>query len=354
MEPPSPPGEAGRYSPPHTQSRKSKKMPPRSTDGASTRETHRARGQFEDDDGHRMDPARRARLERDDRGGSSPRLDDRMRRRKRSHYSPPRERRGRGSSIDDPQRGRQTKRLRRWREESRSGSRSSHREREGSTELLPRVGHRNSGDGRLSYWDDGYNDIKLLDTGSPEEARRLVPVVYQPSDSLEAKIQRRYPDADPTWVSEMAAFDVDVFLRGLGDHIFAETALPGEEDARVKMNIFSDGDDVQALPIVRLPPAQGAVTDTISDTKNFFHDDQNQPSVDDRPRKDIEEGGRCDFQKGDKDETPGAGNGEIVVKLQGGGAALDLDRFSAQLKVDSPAPNDTNSEMDSKATNANG
>lgn len=355
MELSPPPGEVDRYRPPHAHSRKAKKTPPRSTVGASTRHTHLARGQFEDDNSHRMDPARRARLERDDRGGSSPRSDDRMRGLKRSHYSPPRERRRRGSSIDDPQRGRQTKRVRRWREESRSGSRSSHREREGSTELLPRVGHRNRGDGRLSYWDDGYNDIKMSDTGSPEDTRQLVPAVYLPSGSLEAEIQRLYPNADRTWVSEMAGFDADDFFVRLGDHKLATITLSSEDDARMEMNLFSDGDDGQALPQVRLPPAQETFADTISDVKEFIHNPQNRSSVDDRPRTDdIEEGSRYDFQKGGMDKTRRANKAEIVVKLpQGGCAALDLDRFDAQLKVDPSASNTANTKMDPEATYAN-
>jgi hypothetical protein len=282
MEPSSPPAEADRHRPSHTRSRKSKKTPPRSTDISSTRETYRARGQFEDDDGDRMDPTRRAWLERDDRGEYAPRLDDRIRDRKRRHYSPPRGNRDRGSSIDDPQRGRQAKRSRRRRRASRSGSRSSHGEREDSTELLPRMCHRSSGDGRLSYWDDGYHDIKTLDTVSPREARTFVSGMYQPSDSLEAEIKRFHPDADPTWVTEMAAFDVDVFLREVCGHIFAKTAELGDEHGPEDMVILNDGDNVSGLPTVRLPPSRGTVTDTISD---------------------IEGAGQNDFKQDDKDKT---------------------------------------------------
>lgn len=245
--------------------------------------------------------------------------------------------------------------MRRWREKSRSGSPSSHGEREGSTELLPRVSHRNDGDGRLSYWDNGYDDIKMSDMGSSEEARRLRRAVYQPSDSLEAEIQRKYPNAGPIWVSEMANFDLEEFFGGLGDHKLPAIALSVEEDARIELNISSDGDDGQALPTVKLPPAREAFTDTIPDTKEFFHNHRSQSLVDDRPRtKDIEKGSRYDLKKGGKDDDLRANNGEIVVKLpQGGGTALDLARFSAQLKVDSPVSSSLNSEMDSKATNAN-
>lgn len=245
--------------------------------------------------------------------------------------------------------------MRRWREKSRSGSPSSHGEREGSTELLPRVSRRNNGDGRLSYWDDGYDDIKMSDMGSSEESRRLRRAMYQPSNSLEAEIQRRYPDADPIWVFEMASFDLDEFFGGLGDNKLPAITLSVGEDARIEMNIFSDGDNGQALPTVKLPPARETLTDTISDTKGFFHNHQIQSLVDDRPRTDdIEEGRRYDLQEGGKDGDLHANNGEIVVKLpQGGGTALDLDRFSAQLKVDSHASRSPNSEMDPKATNAN-
>lgn len=345
MEPSSPSVEADHYSLPCIQSRKAKKTPARVTDSASTHEIHRVTGQFEEADGHRMDPARRARMERDDHGRSSPRSDDRSKGLKRSHYSPPREGRGRRSS----------KRVRRWREKSRSGSPSSHGEREGSTELLPRVSHRNNGDGRLSYWDDGYDDIKMSDMGSSEEARRLRRAMYQPSNSLEAEIQRKYPDADPIWVSEMASFDLDEFFGGLGDHKLPAITLSVEEDARIEMDISSDRDDGQALPTVKLPPVREAFRDTISDTKESFHNHQSQSLVDDRPRtNNNEEGSRYDLEKGGKDKILRETYGEIVVKLpKGGGPALDLDRFSAQLRVDSRASSTLNSEMDPKATNAN-
>ncbi|KAH8750303.1 hypothetical protein F5883DRAFT_579634 [Diaporthe sp. PMI_573] len=221
MEPSSPLGEADRYRPSHPQSRKAEKTPSRSTDNDSTRETHRAIGQFDEGDDHRMDPARRARLKRNDRGGSPPRY-DRMRGLKRSHYSPPRERRCRGSRINGPQRGRQTKRARRWRKESRTASRSSHREREGSTELMPRVGHHYTGDNHVSSWDDRYQDFKVSDTFSSKETRRLVPAVY-PSDNLEAEIQHIHPDADLSWVSEMASFDVNKFFHGLDNYKFTSS-----------------------------------------------------------------------------------------------------------------------------------
>lgn len=110
----SPPRGADHYRPPYNQSRKAKKTPSGSMDSAPTSGNRRALGHFEggDDDDHRMDPARRAMLEANDHRHSSPQPDDRMKGVERSHYSPPRQKRGRRSSIEESHR---TKRARRWR-----------------------------------------------------------------------------------------------------------------------------------------------------------------------------------------------------------------------------------------------
>ncbi|KAG8166510.1 hypothetical protein KVR01_002199 [Diaporthe batatas] len=331
----SPLGEADCYRPLAMRPRKAKKPPPKSTDSASSHGIHRATSQIEECDDHRMDPARRARLERDDHEGSSPLSSGRRKGKKRSHYSPPRERRSRRSS----------KRVRRWREESRSGSRSSRSEREASAELLPRRGCRNSSDGRLSYWDDEYDDVKMSDMGSFPESGQPGSTVYEPSGNVKAEIQRLYPDAGPCWVSEMAGFDVDEFLDGLGDHELAAITLSseGEEDARMGMDIFSDGHDRQALPPrVRLPPAPGALTESVSNRKGVSHDRRMETSVDDRSHADdTEEASHYVLQKDDKDRISDVNNRKIVVKLpQGGGEGLKLDRCRAQLEVNHGASPD--------------
>lgn len=338
-----PPREADHYRPPHTESRKAKKTPYRIMEGALPYRNGRALGHSEgDDDNHRMDPARRARLERDHRGRSSPQSDDRMKGLKRSHYSPPREKRGRRSSIEESHR---TKRARRWRGTHQSGSSSSQSEREESAELLPRVGPHNSGDGRLSYWDDGYNDVKMSSMISSEESRWPLPAVHQPSDSLEAEIQRLYPDADAGWVCDMASFDVDDFFRGLEDYRSAVATIKFEADAPVEMYIFDDGDEGQALPTVRLPPTQDNSSNSSSDTKRLFYEHE-------YPKNDTEDPSWYDPPQGDQDRTSHVHNSEIVVNLpQGARAALDMDSFSAQLKVDSPPPDGPNREWDPKATN---
>lgn len=353
---------------------------------APTHENRRALSHFEDDDDHRMDPARRALLGRGDRGRSSPQSDDRTKRKERSHYSPPREKRNRRSSIEESHR---KKRTRRWRERPRGDSQSSQSEREESAELLPRVGHHNSGDGRLSYWDDSYNDVKTSSTLFSEESRRSMPTMHQPSDSLEAEIQRLYPDADAGWICEMASFDVDEFFRGLGDygsaagtfqiqedarmemnifdHEDGGQPLPTvrfppaqdsytnaiEEDARMEMDIFNDEDRDQAFPTVRLPPAQNSCTNAISGAQQFAHEHQYRSSLDDTPRtNDNEERSWDGSLKGDKDRKSHDHSSEIVVKLpQGNCAALAVDSFSAQLKVNSPPPDGPNLEGDPKATN---
>ena len=321
---------------------------------APTYDNGRARGPFEDDDNHLMDPARRALLERDDLVGSSPRSDDRMKGLERRNYSPPQERRVRIPSTDKSRHGRKTKRARLWREKSRSGSRSTHSERAGSAELLPRMSYQNSGDGRLSYWDDGYNDVEMSNTVFPEQIKRLVPDVYQLSDSLGAEIQRMYPDADLTWISDMAGFDVDEFFHGLEDRMIAVSTPQHEEDARMEMNIFDDEDDGQIQPTVRLPPAQETSTDALSDRKRSFYDDQQQSSLDGNPRRDdTEERSWYGFQV-DKDVTSRMDNSEIVVKLpQGIRKTLNMERFSANLKVNPPNSDDLNSETNREATNAN-
>ncbi|POS79730.1 hypothetical protein DHEL01_v201861 [Diaporthe helianthi] len=329
MEPSSPLVEADHCRPLAIRHRKGEKTPSKSADSTSSRGIHRAVGRLEDVDDHRMDPARRARLERDDPKGSSPLSDDRKKGQKRSHYSPPREKRGRRSS----------KRIRHWREESRSGSPSSRSEREGSTELLPQRGRRNSSDGRLSYWDDGYNDVKMSDMGSATDSRHSRPAVYQPSDNLKAEIQRLYPDSDPAWVSEMAGFDVDKFLDGLAGYEFAAITLSSkdEEYARMDIDASSDGDNRQSLPPrVRLPPGRGALTETVSGRKEYFHNHRMQTYVDDIPRADdAEDGSHYVLQKDGQESISLANHGTIVVKLpQGTVEALSLDRFRAELKVD--------------------
>lgn len=334
----------------HYRPSKAKKTSIRTMDNAPNYENRRALGHFEDGDDHRMDPARRALLKRDDRRHSSPHSDDRMKGIERSHYSPPREKRSRRPSIEESHR---KKRTRRWRERPRVDSQSSQSGREESAELLPRVGHHNSGDGRLSYWDDGYNDVKMSSTLFSEDSRRSVPAVHQPSDSLEAEIQRLYPDADAAWICEMASFDVDDFFHRLGDYGSAAGTIQIEEDARMGMNIFADEDEGQALPTVRLPPAQDACANAISDAKMFAHEHQYRSSLDDTPRtNDTEERSWDGSQKGDKDRTSHDHNSEIVVKLpQGTCAALDMDKFSAQLKVNSPPSDGPNPEGDPKASN---
>ncbi|KAG6366835.1 hypothetical protein INS49_001016 [Diaporthe citri] len=329
----------------HYRPRKAKKTLTRTMDSAPTYGNRRALGHFEDDDDHRMDPGRLAWLERDDRGRSSPQSDDRMKGMERSHYSPSREKRGRRPSIEESHR---TKRTRRWRERPRGDSQSSQSEREESAELMPRVGHHNSGDGRLSYWDDGYNDVKMSSALFSEESRRSVPTVHHPSDRLEAEIQRLYPDAHAAWICDMASFDVNDFFRRLEDYHSAAGTIQIEEDARMEMNIFDDEDKGHALPTVRLPPAQNACTDAISDAQMFAHAHQYRSSLDDTPRtNDNEEHGWDGSQKGDKDRKPHDHNSEIVVKLpQGTRAALDMDSFSAQLKVDSPPPDGSSPERD--------
>lgn len=344
MKSSSPLGEAGHYRPLANRPRNAKKTSSKSTDSASSHGIRRAISLFEDRDDHRMDPARRARLERDDHEGSSPLSNEQMKSRKRSHYSPPRERRGRRSS----------KRIRRWREESRSGSQSSRSEREASTELLPRRGRRNSSHGRLSYWDDGYNDFRISDMGSSTETRQSGPAVYQPSENLKAEIQRLYPDTGPDWVSEMAGFDVDEFLDELGSHGLAARALSseGEEDARMEMNVRCDGDVRQVLPPrVRLPPA---LTKRVSDRNEYSHNHRMKTSVNDRPRADdAEEGSHYVLQEDDKDSICHASNGKIVVKLpHGSGETLNLDGFRAQLKVNHRASPCLDDDMGLEVVNA--
>lgn len=319
-------------------------------DGAPTYGNRRAPGHSEDDDDHHMDPARRARLNRDDRGRSSPQSGDRMRGIERSHYSPPREKRGRRSSIEESHR---TKRTRRWHERPRGDAQSSQSEREESAELLPRIDHHNSGDGRLSYWDDGYNDIKMSSTFFPEEIRRSVPAVHQPSDRLKAEIQRLHPGADAAWICDMASFDVDDFFRRLEDCGSAAGTIQVEEDARMEMSIFDDEAEGQALPRVRLPPAQDARANEISDAKVLAHGQQFRSSLDETSRtNDTGERSWDGSQKGDNDRTSHDHNSEIVVKLpQGACAALDMVAFSAQLKVNSPPPDGSNPGRDPKATN---
>lgn len=316
-------------------------------DSAPTYGSRRTLGHFEDDDDHRMDPARRARLERDDRGRSSPQSDDRMKCRERSHYSPTREKRVRRSSIEESHR---TKRTRRWRGRPRGDSQPSQSEREESAELLPRVGHHNTGDGRLSYWDDGYNDVKMSSTLFSEESRRSVPAVHKPSNSLEAEIQRLYPDADAAWICDMASFDLDDFFRGLEDYGSAADTTQIEKDAQMKMNVFDDEDEDQAVPTVRLPPAQDACTNAISDAKMLVN--QYRPSLHGTPRpNDTSQRNWDGSQIGDNDRTSHDHNSEIVVKLpQGTCAALDMNSFSAQLKVDSPPPDGPKPGGDPTAT----
>lgn len=325
----SPPRGADHYRPPYNQSRKAKKTPSESMDSAPTSGNRRALGHFEggDDDDHRMDPARRAMLEANDHRHSSPQPDDRMKGVERSHYSPPRQKRGRRSSIEESHR---TKRARRWRKKNRSDSQSSQSEREGSAELLPRVSHRNSDDGRLSYWDDGYNDLKISSTFSSEEHKRSVPSMFQPSRRLEAEIQRLYPDAGADWIVDMANFDVDAFFRGLEDYIPHAGAIQIEEDTGMEMDIFDDEDEGQALATVRLPPAQDNFAGTRSDAKRLVYEYETR-------KNDNEDRSWYNPPEGDEVTTPHVHNSEIVVKLpQGTSATLSMDTFSAQLKVNSP------------------
>lgn len=326
----SPPRGADHYRPPYNQSRKAKKTPSGSLDSAPASGNRGALGHFEgdDDDDHRMDPARRARLERDDRRHSSPQSDDRMKGLERSHFSPPRQKRGRGSSIEESHR---SKRARRWRKRKRSGSQSSQSEREGSAELLPRVTHRNPDDGRLSYWDDGYNDVKISSTVPSEEHRRSVPTLFQPSRRLEAEIQRLHPDAAADWILDMASFDVDAFFRGLEDYNSDAGTIQIEDDTGMEMEIFDNEDEGQVLPTVRLPPAQDYFASTSSVAKRLLYEHESREN-------DNEGRSWYNPPEDDKVTTPHVYNGEIVVKLpQRPRAALKMDTFSAQLKVNSPA-----------------
>lgn len=261
-EPSSPPRGADHYRPANSQSRKAKNKSSRSMDGPSTYEDQRVPKYLVDADDHRMDPARRALMERGDRVRSPSRPDDRLESHGGNHYSPPREKRGRKPSMEVPERRRQTKRSRRWRERHRSSSRSSRSERGGSAELLPRGRTQNSDDGRLSYWDDGYNDAKISSSLSSKRSRHTVTSAHEASESLEADIQRLFPSADAAWVSDMAGFDVDDFLRELGDCMIPTSTIQNEEHAQVKMGIFDEEDGGQALPTVRLPQVQESRSDT--------------------------------------------------------------------------------------------
>lgn len=312
-------------------------------ESAPTYGDRRALGHFDsDDDEHRIDPARRALMERDDRGRSSPQSDDRMKGLDRSHYSPQREKRGRTLSNEEPRR---TKRARRWRGRHRSRSQSSQSEREQSAELMPRVGHHNSGDGRLSYWDDGYNDVKMSGIISSEESRRLLPAVHHPSDRLAAEIQRLYPYADADWARDMASFDVDDFFRGLEAYRSAVGTVQIEQDARMEMNFFDDEDEGQSLPRVRLPPAQGNFTNSSSKMKTFVYEHVSR-------KNDTEDRNWYDPPEGDRYETSHVHNGEIVVNLPlRARAAPNMDSFSAQLKVNSPPQIGPNPQGNPKATN---
>lgn len=291
---------------------------------------------FDDDDDHRMDPARRALLER---GRSSPRSDDRMEGLERSHYSPPREKRGRRSSMEDLEREYQIKRVRHWRERSRSGSRSIRSERGGSAELLPRVDHHE--DGRLSYWDDSYDDVKMSSTVSLGRSRGPIATPRWPSDSLEGKIQHLFPEADAAWVHDMAAFHLDEFFHDLGDCLIPADTFQSQGDARVEMSIFDEEDEGQAMPTVRLPPAQ----ENVPNKRKFVDEDQHRSPLDDTScMNDIVE--QYSYREGDNDNTFHNDNREIVVKLpKGSHTTLNMDNFSAQLKVNSPPPDDLNPEL---------
>lgn len=187
--------------------------------------------------------------------------------------------------------------------------------------MLPRVDHYKSDDGRLSYWDDDYNDVKMSSTVSSDECRRSVPSVNQPSDGLEAEIQRCYPDADASWVSDMAGFDLDEFFHGLDDNKFALSIIPSGGNAQMEVAIFDD-EDGQALPTVKLPPtkdiAPGSISHTISGTKTFFYKNQSRTN-------DTEERSWYGFREGDNDGISRDRNSGIVVNLP-------------QLKVKSPSP----------------
>lgn len=131
--------------------------------------------------------------------------------------------------------------------------------RQGSLDLLPSRLHNKGNellrwdgdnDGRLSYWDDGYEspeprsltyklDSSPNDDDYPEMQRfpkssihtfssipvrmksRPSAIGFWSDGNLEREIKAIFSDADPDWVREMASFDVDTFLDQMDDFIAA-------------------------------------------------------------------------------------------------------------------------------------
>lgn len=147
-----------------------------------------------------------------------------------SHYSPPPAKRRQLSQGEQSNHNHQSSRRRRVKPPSNGNKIES------STELLPQlVNHKSEKDGRLSYWDDAYDEFKTSEP-SPSSKRPTASESW-PTEGPEAELRLQFPDADALWVSGMASFAVDKFFEELDS--FMEDRAAGVVKMEVTYSVGS-------------------------------------------------------------------------------------------------------------------
>lgn len=124
-------------------------------------------------------------------------------------------------------------------------------------------------DGRLSYWDDGYesppvfqspSEHKLESTSqqTPDEQTptfspsalqlrsRSSAIGFWSDGNVEREIRERFPVADFGWVADMAGFDVDAFFGQMDDFMTARGTVHSGEEIPAGMETVADISDEEA------------------------------------------------------------------------------------------------------------
>lgn len=129
-------------------------------------------------------------------------------------------------------------------------------------------------DGRLSYWDDGYESPSVFQSPSeyqPESTYEQhspvgqIPCSSSPSPlqlrtrssaigvwsdgDVEREIRQRFPTADHDWVAEMAGFDVDAFFSQMDDFMTARGTVSTGKERPLGMETAADVFDENAYDL---------------------------------------------------------------------------------------------------------
>lgn len=204
------------------------------------------------DEDHHMNPDRRTLLARSDDYRPSSQSDVKLGSNRGSHYSPPpakRTKRTKSQRMLEHGRERGQRWLSAMPRGSRDRSPSSGSQDKDLTELLPQAAaHRSETNGRLSYWDNDYSDVKMAEHTS---SRRNWPAAselwrsdgIESPDSTETVVRLSCPNADAQWISDMASFDVEIFFDEL--NAFMENRAVASDSGEMQVESNSSPGDIE-------------------------------------------------------------------------------------------------------------